>query len=101
MFQSQRIFMKPIMFGIFVRILNFQILTLILYFFSPHKKFLPREPTAIASTIADVAGSRATQLANTSRSDTNKFRYDCFVGVYGEDCAGMEVAQKVRPLKYQ
>lgn len=80
---EKSIFMKPVMFWRLVGLLVLQILTLVFYCFSLHKKVLPRMSMTIASAVSDVMASHATQIAGASFEDRKRCGYGCFVGTNG------------------
>ena len=97
---QQRIFMEPIMFYIAVALLGIQLGTLVAYYIHRPRRFLPRMPLTIASVIAYVSASHATQNANYISSDKHaRYGYGRFKGVDGKTHVGIEVEPLVVPLK--
>ena len=101
LYAEPHIFMKTVMFWISVGVLALQTVVLMLYLFSPHKKFLPRLPITIASTIAYVAANQALEISGTSFEDGKRYGYGCFVGADGVDRVGIDEAEKITPLRPQ
>ena len=97
---QQRIFMEPIMFYIAVALLGIQLGPLVAYYIHRPRRFLPRMPLTIASVIAYVSASHATQNANYISSDKHaRYGYGRFKGVDGKTHVGIEVEPLVVPLK--
>ena len=100
--KQSRIFMTPTMFYISVIILGLQLFTLVAYYVKRPRRFLPRMPLSIASIIAYVSASHATQdygdQSGGNISDT-RYGYGRFKGIDGQIHVGIEREPLVVPLK--
>ncbi|KAI9830035.1 MAG: hypothetical protein M1819_005865 [Sarea resinae] len=108
--RADRIFMSKAMFYIAISLLGLDTFVIILYYSRRPRRFLPRMPTNIASTLAYVAASHAiTEIQNGDEFRTpsyipgtmwtdETFSFGSFVGTDGKPHIGIERDPLVLPL---
>ena len=100
--KETRIFMTPTMFYIAVSILALQLFALAAYYAKRPQRFLPRLPLTIASIIAYVSASQASQDysdRSNGKSPETRYGYGRFKGMDGRTHVGIEKEPLVVPLK--